>query len=783
VNQSSNPDAFRLIFKGGSLLDQSKAKPNGSLDWEKIQSKIAASKSPETSQSKSKYDSDAYLKQCREEDPWPEETQAATGAISLSGCRFVSPDSLIPDDDAQVQCTVHQEDPPVRGKVTFKLWVREPSTPDWTDLFEAADVAFGATAGDAVVETSLTLHCPMPEPELGTDLLYKVSCQSDPEAGPIESPETPVKLVNICRYVGGPELAFHNDGECPLLDDEGGLVEALVLVAKRLVAPPESGSESVIVFGFASAAGSGSHNRALSERRAKVVKSLLERDADSWAVLASANFNTKDLQRMLTGFANGFGWSCDPQGVDGEDGPKTREAVKAFQGECNDRYGLGLAVDGICGDKTWRAIHETLVRLALERMGDGAVWPAIPLGYPDGKGIYACGEDFANPSEDASDRHAEICLFAPGQEPKLKAPAPGAKATSADDPVEDPDKYKKVKLEPGGGGKPDAKVAVRQAGIATFRAGSAVPGPGSERRLVRALAVALREAALSEKPLFLVATGHADPGGSGGQELADARGRAVASLLTGDTSAWWEAVGSRRSEEDVHDWLTHLNKVHGWACDPSAEGVKGFQTESNLRFKTSLPLDGSMGEASWKALGQAISAFANVGGTGDLASVPAPLLGMGAQGWGGSDPSFQPDSKCHVLLCASDPKSFADLQDGLAKVGDEPSEDLEFAEEISGIECALYSNSGLVVLDEEVFHVKPRAVSELLLRTDADGILRLPDLPSGDYAFKSENGYTAEVGTSRFPTTYRLELYYLEGPDDPAVVADSSTPANEGSDQ
>jgi peptidoglycan hydrolase-like protein with peptidoglycan-binding domain len=52
-----------------------------------------------------------------------------------------------------------------------------------------------------------------------------------------------------------------------------------------------------------------------------------------------------DLQRRLT--VAGF----DPGKADGEFGPRTRDAVKAFQ-KAN-----GLKVDGICGPKTWTALY------------------------------------------------------------------------------------------------------------------------------------------------------------------------------------------------------------------------------------------------------------------------------------------------------------------------------------------------------------------------------------------------------------------------------------------
>jgi peptidoglycan hydrolase-like protein with peptidoglycan-binding domain len=54
----------------------------------------------------------------------------------------------------------------------------------------------------------------------------------------------------------------------------------------------------------------------------------------------------KALQTLLTNGASGQ-WNVTPHGIDGDFGPKTEEAVKAFQS-----WG-GVATDGIVGDQTW----------------------------------------------------------------------------------------------------------------------------------------------------------------------------------------------------------------------------------------------------------------------------------------------------------------------------------------------------------------------------------------------------------------------------------------------
>jgi peptidoglycan hydrolase-like protein with peptidoglycan-binding domain len=65
----------------------------------------------------------------------------------------------------------------------------------------------------------------------------------------------------------------------------------------------------------------------------------------------------KALQTLLTNGAPGQ-WNVTPRGIDGDFGPTTATAVKAFQ-----TWG-GVAADGVVGDQTWsvslRAMNATL---------------------------------------------------------------------------------------------------------------------------------------------------------------------------------------------------------------------------------------------------------------------------------------------------------------------------------------------------------------------------------------------------------------------------------------
>src|ERR1035437_7089255 len=437
--------------KNRAASERPPVKAPADLNWDAIEAKIRQRKQP-ASTGEPRYDSSGYLGRMREDDPWPAKDEKNSDSVSLVNCRFLtSSDDLLPDHPCTVACDVKILQTPSSREVLFRLQSRLADSDPWKDSNETSTAALKTDLPSQTVQADLKLFCPMPAPELGTMLHFRVIAEHTEAAADAESQDTPVQLRNLCHYVGAPEIVFPNDGECPTLDEAGGLVQALAAVVKQLSLPQPMGSDTVVIFGFASSSGSDAHNRDLSLRRAQVLKALLGRDADSWGDLANANFTTIDIQQILLGLTAGFDWPCDPGEVDGEDGPKTQGAVKAFQAECNSRYSLHLKPDGVCGPKTWKAVHRAICAEVAKALGQdpsaAPSWPEIPWGYSGGQGACACGEDFASSDDGAADKHAEICVFGSNMEPPLSAPAPGAKVTIAQDPVEDPEKIKKVRLE------------------------------------------------------------------------------------------------------------------------------------------------------------------------------------------------------------------------------------------------------------------------------------------------------------------------------------------------
>lgn len=106
----------------------------------------------------------------------------------------------------------------------------------------------------------------------------------------------------------------------------------------------------VAVFGHADAVGKESYNKTLSERRARSIHAFLIKEPKTWEELYNEEkWGLSTTQELLKHLGH------DPGAVDGVNGPKTKEAVKAFQGE------KGLTQDGDAGAKTRAALYQAFM--------------------------------------------------------------------------------------------------------------------------------------------------------------------------------------------------------------------------------------------------------------------------------------------------------------------------------------------------------------------------------------------------------------------------------------
>lgn len=200
------------------------------------------------------------------------------------------------------------------------------------------------------------------------------------------------------------DIHFNHNCALPCFDIKGGLID---LLAQAFVYAEKYPDRLLIVEGHADTSGDPDYNLAISKRRAESIKALLGNEISLWNGVVKCNdhkLETEDYQATLKALAENHGWPCDPGEVDNNNGPKTKEAVKGFQSEYNAKFDGNLDIDEDVGPKTWEAIGLTIRSLLEDYLKNNLKLypiPKIAFGYPDGNGIYPCGESC--PIENAGD--------------------------------------------------------------------------------------------------------------------------------------------------------------------------------------------------------------------------------------------------------------------------------------------------------------------------------------------------------------------------------------------
>jgi outer membrane protein OmpA-like peptidoglycan-associated protein len=344
-----------------------------------------------------------YLEQTRRDNPEPDKTTESEVQIKLSECKFVTvTDDLGIEKEFEAECVVEWqgENQPKVKDVFFAVkmsWQESGKLHEEVGA-EEFPASLNMSSKSQKVKITATLPRPPSFPEAGITIKYKLVASHAESSASSESESVELPLLETLHYVEVPDILFALGGHFPCLDDNKALVDALTRSVKWSQEHPD---EQLVVFGHADTSGDHPINYDISERRAQAALALLAHDGKIWEDLAKNRHKIEEIQRCLKTLTTSHGWSCDPGGVDDQDGPKTQGAVKKFQERCNQKYKLGLNPDGVAGPLTWKAVHRVICGLVAEGLSiadpDSATYPSwdVPkLGYSKGKGIYGCGESF-----------------------------------------------------------------------------------------------------------------------------------------------------------------------------------------------------------------------------------------------------------------------------------------------------------------------------------------------------------------------------------------------------
>jgi outer membrane protein OmpA-like peptidoglycan-associated protein/peptidoglycan hydrolase-like protein with peptidoglycan-binding domain len=193
----------------------------------------------------------------------------------------------------------------------------------------------------------------------------------------VKKQAAPPKQFEGCEKISGITFEFDKSFVRP------SVVGDLQKVEAELAKHPEA---KVLIFGHTDKVGSESYNKQLSERRALSVYAFITNQPEIWEDLyQQEGWGLRSVQEIL----KDMGGPYDPGPVDGIDGPKTRAAVKQFQGD------NGLTVDGIAGPNTRKKLfavymagkHDVAVDdgrfMDPKHMGCGELNPVVETEQPN----------------------------------------------------------------------------------------------------------------------------------------------------------------------------------------------------------------------------------------------------------------------------------------------------------------------------------------------------------------------------------------------------------------
>ncbi|MEN9306430.1 MAG: hypothetical protein RL173_362 [Fibrobacterota bacterium] len=358
-SRATNPTS-----SGPSLLDRSTAKP-GDVDMSIFDKKKGQSASGQGGgQNGQGTVNSEYLKETREDDPWPAGSSGAspggttaqsTKKVELSSCKISTPvEELATDKPFEATCDVKVLDPskpPENFTVHFKLFAsiaQEDGSFGTAQFMEVkAEGAANKTDATQTVKAKANLVSPTPPVKRGTKIRYYVEAEHwDCPGVTLKSDE--VEVVNVLLPKPVTNWALHPNH----FDFDSSAIlptaaKDFPQLKKMLDANPDT---LLAIFGHADPVGEDENNKKLSLRRAKMLYALLTRNVDIWLDLSKKtggdDWGTKANQRMLATIKDKAGNAYHTGSIDGVTGPVTLASVKRFQGD------NGLSKDGVLGAKS-----------------------------------------------------------------------------------------------------------------------------------------------------------------------------------------------------------------------------------------------------------------------------------------------------------------------------------------------------------------------------------------------------------------------------------------------
>lgn len=232
-----------------------------------------------------------------------------------------------------------------------------------------------------------------------------------------------------------PEAYEDTPGEAQSPDQER--ITGLDVIRTAFLRAREFPTQQLLIAGHTDTTGKHKYNVTLSEKRGHSVLHIMLGNRDEWAAISDKQHKDKDIQQILTWVNREYpAMDCDPEGIDGIIGSKTRQAIRNFQTNFEPQFGRRIGIDGVVGPETWGAFFDVYQRKLATMLGTNEA--GLPqfrnaLHWVDsGRKAVGCGESWPIEAADQDEyrsrinRRVEMLFFDENEIPPLDChPQPG----------------------------------------------------------------------------------------------------------------------------------------------------------------------------------------------------------------------------------------------------------------------------------------------------------------------------------------------------------------------